>query len=370
MPIQIDIRGDIVPNEYAEIYEWFGMDYASPGKIRQALNDAAGDEVEFIINSGGGDVFSGSEIYSMIKAYNGKTVSKIYGLAASAASFAAIGANKVMISPTGQMMIHNASGGEWGDKRAHRDMADALSSIDNSIANAYELKTGKGRTELLNMMGRETWMDAKAAVDNGFADEILFDEGRLRAVASARCSSLPMAVIQKAKNELMKMKGEQTNMDNLNNQAPAQAPATAPVAPAAPQAQAPAAPVAQAAPVAPTATAANAADFAAQERARLQAIDAIAANIDPQLVNEAKYGVNPMTAEQLAYTAMTTGKMLNQGILNQAIQANIESNVNKVGADPQQQQNEAEIDISTVSGVNKVLNALTWASQSGRPRSI
>lgn len=48
---------------------------------------------------------------------------------------------------------------------------------------------------------------------------------------------------------------------------------------------------------------APAVDEAAAERQRLREIDAIAALYDPQLVEEAKYGENPCTAQELAYRA-------------------------------------------------------------------
>ena len=57
------------------------------------------------------------------------------------------------------------------------------------------------------------------------------------------------------------------------------------------------------APAAQESTPAPAVDLAAAERKRLQEIDAIAALYDPALVQEAKYGDNPCTAQELAYQA-------------------------------------------------------------------
>lgn len=48
---------------------------------------------------------------------------------------------------------------------------------------------------------------------------------------------------------------------------------------------------------------APAVDKAAAERRRLQEIDAIAALYDPAMVQDAKYGENPCTAQELAYRA-------------------------------------------------------------------
>ncbi|EAE0244403.1 Clp protease ClpP, partial [Listeria monocytogenes] len=45
-----------------------------------------------------------------------------------------------------------------------------------SIANAYQLKTGKTLEELLNMMGEETWLNSQQAVELGLADGVMFQE--------------------------------------------------------------------------------------------------------------------------------------------------------------------------------------------------
>ena len=46
-------------------------------------------------------------------------------------------------------------------------------ATEESIINAYEIKTGMSRAKLSHLMDAETWMDAHTAIDMGFADEIL-----------------------------------------------------------------------------------------------------------------------------------------------------------------------------------------------------
>ena len=48
-----------------------------------------------------------------------------------------------------------------------------LSSVKDSIINAYEIKTGLSRAKLSHLMDAETWMDANKAVELGFADGIM-----------------------------------------------------------------------------------------------------------------------------------------------------------------------------------------------------
>lgn len=202
---KIDIKGVIVSNDDIWIYDWFEIDAVSPKGVIKQLEENGGEDIEVHINSPGGDVFAGSEIYTAIKEYSGNVHVKIVGIAASAASFAAMAGDTISMSPTGQIMIHNASTVTWGDRRDHRHTADFLKTIDESIANAYRLKTGLAESELLSLMSKETYMNAQDALDKGFIDEIMFDdENQLRAAASAGLTQLlPREVIDKVRNELM-----------------------------------------------------------------------------------------------------------------------------------------------------------------------
>jgi ATP-dependent Clp protease protease subunit len=47
-----------------------------------------------------------------------------------------------------------------------------LESTKQAIINAYQSKTGLSEAKLSHMMDAETWMNAKKAVELGFADEI------------------------------------------------------------------------------------------------------------------------------------------------------------------------------------------------------
>lgn len=201
---RIDIKGVIVSNDDQWIYDWFEIESTSPKSVEKQLNEANGEEVEVYINSPGGYVDAGSEIYTMIKEYEANVIVKIVGLAASAASVVAMAGDKVTISPTAQIMIHNVSSIAWGDYRALQHEANVIKNYNTSIANAYILKTGLTKEELLELMDDETWFTAQQAVDKKFADEIMFDEGNQpKLVANLRTSQvLPPEVIAKVRNEL------------------------------------------------------------------------------------------------------------------------------------------------------------------------
>ncbi|CAM3300028.1 MULTISPECIES: head maturation protease, ClpP-related [Paenibacillus] len=176
MPKKIKLNGPVIGDGSTWLYDWFGMPYISAGRISKELDDARGDDVELYINSPGGSVFAGSEIYTILKEYTGKVIAKVTGVAASAASFFLMAADETKMSPTSQLMIHNAATRTEGDKNAHSSNADMLQGTDVAITNAYRLKTGKSTEELLDLMNKTTWMNAQKAVELGFADGILFDE--------------------------------------------------------------------------------------------------------------------------------------------------------------------------------------------------
>lgn len=171
----IDIKGEIINSNNQWIYDWLRMEATSPKKISDALRDAGGEDVEIHINSPGGDVFAGSEIYTLLRAYSGKVKVKILGIAASAASVIAQ-AGESEISPTGMFMIHNVKTWSSGDYRDMEYTAEALRAANESIINAYVAKTGMTQEELQGLMDRETYMAAAQAVEYGFVDKIMFAE--------------------------------------------------------------------------------------------------------------------------------------------------------------------------------------------------
>ena len=110
--------------------------------------------------------------------YKDDVTVKIDGIAASAASVIAMAGTTVLMAPTALMMIHNPATGAFGD---HSDMQKAIEMLDEvkeSIINAYELRTDLSHTQLSHMMDETTWMNAKKAVELGFADAFLEDSKR------------------------------------------------------------------------------------------------------------------------------------------------------------------------------------------------
>jgi len=215
---KISIKGPIIPSNYQWIYDWLGMEATSPKKVSDQLAAANNEDIEVEINSPGGSVFDASEIFTALKEYKGHSTGKIGSLAASAASVIAMGVDRLLMSPTGQMMIHNAKGNGSGDYRDMDHMSEVLKNVNQTIANAYRLKTGKSYEDLLSLMDGEKWMTPQQALELGFIDEIMFDD-QASFVASAADNSqlLPQKVIDKIRNELMKNGSPINNLGEQSN---------------------------------------------------------------------------------------------------------------------------------------------------------
>ena len=171
----IEIKGEIVNDDYGPWYEWLGFSCSYPKKVTTLLKDANGEDITVKINSPGGDIFAASDIYTELRDYKGNVKIIITGMAASAGSVIAM-AGKNSISPTGQIMVHNVSTGAYGDYREMDHTSDILKNANDTIANAYMCKTGMTREQALELMNNETYLSAEKAKQIGLVDEILFED--------------------------------------------------------------------------------------------------------------------------------------------------------------------------------------------------
>ena len=153
---------------------WFDDD-VTPKAFKADLTSGEGDLVIWL-NSPGGDCIAASQIYAMLMDYKGKVTVKIDGIAASAASVIAMAGTTVLMAPTALMMVHNPLTVAIGDSEEMQKAIAMLSEVKQSIINAYEIKTGQSRAKLSHLMDAETWLNAKKAIELGFADGILDDE--------------------------------------------------------------------------------------------------------------------------------------------------------------------------------------------------
>ena len=102
-------------------------------ELKDELSSMIGNPTEEVlvnINSPGGSVFEGIEIYNYLKGLPNKVTVKINSLAASIATVIALGADELEISESAFFMIHNPwtmAGGEAEDLRKQADVLDTVS---------------------------------------------------------------------------------------------------------------------------------------------------------------------------------------------------------------------------------------------------
>lgn len=157
-------------------------DRVTPAQFNRELAALGEDVPEIVvrINSPGGDVFAANAIYTRLKDHDAKITVKVDGWAASAATIIAMAGDTIKIPKNGVFMIHDPAMTVWDTFRAEdfEKMAQELKVIKQSIINAYSVKTGKTADEISGFMSDETWWTGDEAVENGFCDEVMFEEAQ------------------------------------------------------------------------------------------------------------------------------------------------------------------------------------------------
>ncbi len=171
--------------------------------IREQLARADGAPITLHVNCDGGSVTEGIAIYNTLRAYKGRKVCVIEGIAASMGSVIPMACDEVRIAKGAFIMIHNplmpSTGGNADELRK---TADDLEKAQNQLLDIYEARTGIDRAKLQTMMNETTYLTAEEAKEIGFVDTI---EGELEAslsvemVARLDTKKAPAALLALAK---------------------------------------------------------------------------------------------------------------------------------------------------------------------------
>ena len=156
-------------------WSWFGSDNVSSKDVAKALDelDPTVTEIQVRLNSPGGAAFEGIAILNLLRAHPAKITAVVDGLAASAASIIAVGCDETIMSPGGQLMIHNPFCGAWGEASDLQKAINMLTALQSSMASLYAEATGEGSIEdWAAVMDAETWYTADEAVEAGLADVV------------------------------------------------------------------------------------------------------------------------------------------------------------------------------------------------------
>lgn len=160
---------------------WDDESATTAREFARTLDALGGKPLDVRIDSLGGDVYEGFAIASAIRRYEGETVAHVDGVAASAASYVAVMADRVVMADFAQLMIHDAWTVAVGNASELMDAAAQLDGVDASIAGIIAARSGMEPEEVRKLMHAETWLGAEEAVERGMADEVEHTERRVAA---------------------------------------------------------------------------------------------------------------------------------------------------------------------------------------------
>lgn len=191
--MKLNLSGELIPSDWAEDYRRWGYKsgFYCPDDVRKAIEGLdPGEELLLEINSIGGSVFAGNEIYALLEGCTNPTRAVIQSMAASAASYMIMPCDRIEIHLPAQLMIHRASTIAWGNAEDLQQAQQMLDVTDNSILDTYCRRCGDrcSREELETMMENETYIGSADALRYGFVDSIVGGENNAQSgvlVASA-----------------------------------------------------------------------------------------------------------------------------------------------------------------------------------------
>ena len=351
-------ENDAEINMYGEVVDQHPVDWWTgepvPGNfiaVDDFLNDleelGTKDNITVHINSVGGSLYAGIAIYNRLKSLPANVTTINDGLAASAGSIIFQAGNTRKVNAGSNVMIHQAMGFLYGYYNS-KELKDAIKQLDagnKAAVNIYAEASGRDADSIKALVDKETWMTGQEAVDNGFADEVI-DNGlqvsmSLTADRTAMMvngvmlptrgmSNIPQRIpVMPAQNivsheapapgeDKNKKENGGTEMENIKTVDELRAAFPDLVAQVETAAQA----------------VGNTAGVEA-ERARIQGIEAIENAIaDKALINSAKYGEKPLTAEQLAFQAMQAQAAVGMKVLDNIAKDGAASGVEGVETAP------------------------------------
>ncbi|MDN3309569.1 ATP-dependent Clp protease proteolytic subunit [Microbacterium oryzae] len=156
---------------YDEIGDrWYGGGVGARSMAQQ-LDELDVDTIYLHLNSPGGAAWDGITIMNSLRRHRARVEVIVDGLAASAASVIAMAGDHIVMNRGSQMMIHDASGGAWGNAELMEETASILHKLSDSIADVYAARAGEDRAHWRALMRAESWYTAEEAVTAGLADE-------------------------------------------------------------------------------------------------------------------------------------------------------------------------------------------------------
>lgn len=173
------LRSKRKDKKYAELvlYDQIGKNLWGEGidakDVVQALKEYGQiDNLDVRINSPGGDVFNGVTIYNRLKQLDANITVYVDGLAASIASVIMMAGDEIVLSEGSLVMIHSPMTLTYGNQSDHEASIEILDTIEEEMIGIYAKKTKMSRSELRQMVKKETWMNSEEAMEMGFGTTV------------------------------------------------------------------------------------------------------------------------------------------------------------------------------------------------------
>ena len=398
--MRLEVVGEIVSRSPPELRD---EPFCAEADVLKAIREADPDEeIELIIDSLGGSLTAGIAIYRALKNHPGSVTAKVEGYAASAASIVMCAADQVEVYNSSLIMIHGVQVvGEQISAANIQKLAGDIESLDSAIADIYVSRTGNDVDTIRDWMNPEKWMSGADAVKLGFADSIrpeqrkapaMENQARLQAKANPLTKE-EMENFMKSIEDIGKELANACNPDKKKcEDDAAEDPKKDQEAENKPKAEADEEKKPDAEDGGDAAEKEeeskdetsddetsddeekkekekskdnpfqNMADAVAKaiadENARIKALDEIADMVPKKMLNEAKYGKDKMTAQELSYKVMMESKKQGRNFLNAWSDDQKDSGVNEVNGDPAQDKLTAKADAQarTLSNAIKAVN--------------
>lgn len=139
--------------------------------IKQVQDQKEALEYNIYINSIGGYVDTGFDIYNYLVNLNKPITTIGTGFVASIATVIFLAGAKRKLTAGTQFMIHNPSGGIEGTAEQIENYNKGLKDAENNLIKFYSEKTGLEKDALITLLRNETFLSNEEAISFGFATE-------------------------------------------------------------------------------------------------------------------------------------------------------------------------------------------------------
>jgi ATP-dependent Clp protease protease subunit len=139
------------------------------------LEQESDEDIIVVINSPGGDGYSGNAIYDMMKFVKPKVKTLVAGMAASAATTITLGGEKDArySLPHSKILIHQPSMGMRGTAADIEIEATQLAKFHKDMIKMMSMETGQSEEKIATDIKRNFWMSAEEAKDYGIIHQIV-----------------------------------------------------------------------------------------------------------------------------------------------------------------------------------------------------